>query len=355
MSFSTPLSSPYLGRGIQPMPPIPFPSLDDHQLEADAPSQAPQPSTPPSTPPRIAVPTPERRYPAKVQGGHIIFPITPDTKSKLKTMKQEGDQGVLYSIKIERTDGSCGRYFGTSGQPLGRFAHHGTQFTHADEKSRRLFVDGKANPGGLSIGIVETLELEKLADAETAAIVKAREAAAEATVRKAEKVDEVFNQRLGGGGGQVQTKAAKESPFTVSEIVAMIKKSYQSPESKKFGEHVESRKGAIYDIFFDETTRVHHIGFTTRDVRKRIQEHFCGIRHPDKPYGQTIPFFEKARANLENVRVRVFDVSSYLQQKISPADIECAFMQFFDQRGETVENIGNGGKGSFSRTTKLNS
>ena len=113
-------------------------------------------------------------------------------------------------------------------------------------------------------------------------------------------------------------------------------------------------RNVVYDFFFERSDkkkdRLHHIGQTSRPYKKRISEHLSGVNNPESTLGKTIPVYKLIRAAPDTVRIRSFNVDELRAKGIPLPLLETAFMQYFDERGEEVENKGSGGKGGGARS-----
>jgi hypothetical protein len=311
--------------------------------------------------------TPEKRIKAQQQkDGRIVINPSPNTKHKMAI-----GNGFLYSIKIDAHEDLPGhvvaakRYIGYS-ECAGRLSAHIFGFNHPEKKRGDLYRDARLHPELLSWGIIRFLKPgEDPEKAETKAIL--------ATGSK----ENGYNIRLGGGGGQSHKSTDTSCPYTIDQVVSMIKEVYQSPDGKSLKTIQRVRKGktkevlqhtlspadkkaqnVVYEILFespdgDKSKREHHVGQTTRAFGKRISEHLSGVNNPDSQAGQSIPMYKKIRANPSSVRIRVFNVDELVQKGIPLPILETAFMQYFHrEQHQKVENLGHGGKGSVARASK---
>ncbi len=367
----TPPSTPLASRAQQ----VPFPALSPQKSGAPA-SRGTPPSTPlasraqqvrsPAVPDQDTFDndpfTPAKRFKLERKGSRFAICPTPNTKAAMAA-----GQRILYSFKMDAytaedgTPVSAKRYIGYSENGVGRLALHIFGFNHADKAGRQFYLDVKEHPERLSWGIIRTLRPdEDPATAETTAI------------RTKDSRSNGYNIRLGGGGGRSQQGSTQTCPYTISEIVDMIRPTYQSPDPKKLLKKVRVRHGkpkeafflplseadkrarnVVYDFFFENSDekkdRVHHIGQTSRTFGARSSEHFSAINNPDSNAGRAIPLYKKIRATPDRVRVRVFNVEELLTKGIPLPLLEKAFMQYFISRGEEVENAKSGGKGPVCR------
>ena len=307
--------------------------------------------------------TPVKRVRAEQVTNKVVVRPSPATKKKM-----EKGERLLYSFKMDSYVNDEGvtvpakRYIGYTSQGNKRLSCHICGFNHPEKSGSQFYKDVKEHPEKLSWGIIRFLEpKEDAEEAETNAIL--------ANVSKGH----IYNIRLGGGGGQGREASELTCPYTIPQIVAMIKEGYKSPPAKPLRKAIKSRKGVskevfqvdlsdadkkarnvVYDFFFERSDkkkdRLHHIGQTSRPYKKRISEHLSGVNNPESTLGKTIPVYKLIRAAPDTVRIRSFNVDELRAKGIPLPLLETAFMQYFDERGEEVENKGSGGKGGGARS-----
>ena len=308
--------------------------------------------------------TPAKRIKAKQdEDGRIVIQPSPNTRKQMATRK-----GFLYSIKIDEHQDEAvktipaKRYIGYS-ECGGRLSGHIFGFNHPDKKRGKLYRDASLYPQFLSWGIIRFLEPgEDPEKAETDAIL--------ATDSKKKG----YNIRLGGGGGRSHKPTDVQCPYTIDQVVGMIKESYQSTDGKALKQVSRVRKGVrkevlqaalsqadkkaqnvVYEFLFesddgDKEKRQHHVGHTTRKFGKRVSEILSGVNNPDSAAGQALPMNPMIRANPSSARIRIFNVDEMVKKGIPTPILETAFMQYFHkERHQKVENLGAGGKGSVAR------
>jgi hypothetical protein len=309
--------------------------------------------------------TPKKRFRAEERKGRVVVLPTPKTKQK---MREEG--GFLYSFKMDEWKTPEGlvmpakRYIGYSESGAGRLALHIFGFNHSEEEGSQFYRDVSEHPERLSWGIIRFLKPgEDSKTAETEAIL----------AKKSKEKETGYNIRLGGGGGKSHKKEDQKCEYSIPQIVSMIRETYQSPAAKDMMRISRIRKGVrreafkvtlakedssvrnvIYDFFIEKSEkkedRQHHIGATGGPFSKRVAEHMSGVNNPDTKAGKGLPFYQTMRENPTRVRIRRFNVDELLAKGIPLSLLEKAFMQYFIERGEEVENEGHGGKGPTPQT-----
>ena len=278
--------------------------------------------------------------------GRIRFDFTPGIRKLLAAKKR-----YIYSIKNHVKQR---RYVGISGQCRGRLSHHAWSFNHPEKAKTPLSRDAHEHPDHFSVGLVRALsENDDGQAAETAVIVGT------------DSLENGYNTRLGGGGGVCQPVSSQETTaFTIDHVVAKIRENFH-PSKKRllkiradrlispFTKNEATMKNAVYEFLFDPTgdkkDRIHHIGYTTTTLGKRMSAHFSCINNKESKGGRSISLYREIRAHPEQVKVRTFDIKSLTSEGIPLPMLERAFMKFFVERGEQVRNIKGGGKGSVSK------
>lgn len=302
--------------------------------------------------------TPAKRFAATTDGDRITIQPSPGTRQTMTT-----GQRFLYSFKMDSYTADDGtpvpekRYIGYTENGIGRLALHIFGFNHSESSGSRFYKDVKDHPERLSWGIIRVLGPDEDAAAAESEAIQAKDS-----------IGQGYNIRLGGGGGARHSSSELTCPFSIPEIVGMIKSSYSSPNPKKLQQAIRVRKGTskkvftvplsetekrarnvVYDFFFEysdnKEDRVHHIGQTSRPFGTRISEHFSGVNNPDTKAGKAIPVYKMIRANPDLFRMRMFNVDELIDKGIPLPLLEKAFMQYFISRGEEVENERAGGKG----------
>jgi hypothetical protein len=273
--------------------------------------------------------------------------LTPGGKKALK-------QGsVLYRFKRESEDDEVDerRLIGFSDQADGRLRFYIWGFNHPEEQGSQLAREVAASPEKFEFGVIRTVSPEEdPKEAETAAIE------AKDSIRKG------YNQRKGGGGGRARsTSPQQECPYSLDEVVKMIQEDYESPVARPLkrkggklvpvvAESDKKMRNVVYEFLFDPSEkkeeRVHHVGFTTTTLAKRMSSHKSSMNNPRSRGFRTISLYPEIVAHPEHVKVRVFNIESLLRRGVPVWMLESAFMKFFSERGERVRNEGAGGKGS---------
>ena len=317
-----------------------LPTPDLSSLEAEPSTERKDPFTP-------AVSYPLRRSPSS---GKIRVQLTPGIKQRLKQRIPQ-----LYRIKRARPEDRSmeERLIGVTEQPDGRLGAYLSGFNNPEKAGTRLARDVSAHPDKFEFGLIRSLSQEEdMGEAETAAIV------AKDSIRHG------YNLRKGGGGGRARkTTPEQQSPYTLDEVVAMIEEDYHSPEFKLFKrdkgrlvptlfESDEKRKNVVYEFLFDPTSkkedRTHHVGYTTTSLKKRMSNHASNLNNPQSRGARTISLYQEMLGHEKDVKIRVFNTEKLREKGVPAWQLEQAFMQFFEQRGEKVRNAGAGGKGSVS-------
>lgn len=299
--------------------------------------------------------TPQKRYRTvrSPRSKRIRIAFTPSAKAQLKKSKVP----MLYSWKRGGVGTECEkRLIGFTSQPDGRLASYLWACNHPEKANGDFFQDLREHPEQFSFGKIRDLKPhEDSGTAETEAI------------REKDSIHHGYNKRLGGGGGQCQSSSKDEPcPYTLDQIVSMIRENYNSPCSKPL-RRLRGRvsldlsasdkrlKNVIYEFLFDPTgekkDRIHHPGYTTTTLGQRMSSHLSCINHPESQGFKTISLYNQIKAHPEQVKVRIFNVDELLKKKIPLPMLETAFMEFFKQRGETVRNYGAGAKGSISKAS----
>jgi hypothetical protein len=295
--------------------------------------------------------TPQRSYRLlrSPSSGSVRVPLTPRGKEALKR------GSVLYRFKQvgEGDEADEKRLIGFSDQANGRLRFYIWGFNHPEEERSQLARDVHAHPERFEFGVIRSVsEKEDPKQAETEAIV------AKDSIRGG------YNKRKGGGGGRARgTLPQQECPYSLDEIVAMIREDYESPLAKsmkrKGGKLVptvtesdKKKRNVVYEFLFDPTEkkedRIHHVGYTTTTLSARMSAHKSSLNDPESRGFRTISLYSEILAHPEHVKVRVFNVDKLVSKGIPVWALEAAFMQFFAERGESVRNMGAGGKGAVS-------
>ncbi len=293
------------------------------------------------------VDTPVKRYPVERSpiSGRVHLLLTPGIRSRA-----DAHQSILYSWKREADETHQTKWLiGTTEDMLGRISSYIARGN--DPRASDSFAqDLSEHPELFSWGVIrDILPGEDSGVAETQGMLSHGR-------------ENCYNLRLGGGGGKRQPQALESSSFTIDQIVGMIGDTYQSPSSKqihrigkKFTIDLTCRekkmKEVIYEFLFDPTgkkeDRIHHPGYTTTTVTRRMSAHITFVNHPHKSMCKSLrELYEEISQHPDYTRVRLFDVSDLLDKGIPLPIVETAYMEFFSRRGETVRNLGCGGKGS---------
>ena len=322
----------------QKMRRLPVPQLPPERTSSSEPTEAEQN-------------TPQRSYKLmrSPTSGSVRVPLTPGGKKALK-------QGsVLYRFKREGQgdEDDEKRLIGFSDQADGRLRFYIWGFNHPEEQGSQFAREVAASPEKFEFGVIRTVPPEEdPGKAETEAIE------AKDSIRRG------YNQRKGGGGGRARrTSQQQKCPYSLDEVVKMIREDYESPVARPLkrrgGELVptvadsdKKMKNVVYEFLFDPSEnkedRVHHVGFTTTTLAKRMSGHKSSLNNPQSRGAQTISLYQEILAHPEYVKVRVFNIESLLRKGVPVWMLESAFMKFFSERGERVRNEGAGGKGSVS-------
>jgi hypothetical protein len=295
--------------------------------------------------------TPQKSYKLlrSPTSGSVRVDMTPGGKKALK-------QGsVLYRFKRESEDDEVDekRLIGFSDQADGRLRFYIWGFNHPEEQGSQLAREVAASPEKFEFGVIRTVSPEEdPKEAETAAIE------AKDSIRRG------YNQRKGGGGGRARsTSPQQECPYSLEEVVKMIQEDYESPVARTLkrkggklvpvvAESDKKMRNVVYEFLFDPSEkkedRVHHVGFTTTTLAKRMSSHQSCLNRPQSRGARTISLYPEILAHPEHVKVRVFNIEKLLSRGVPVWMLESAFMKFFSERGERVRNEGAGGKGSVS-------
>lgn len=295
--------------------------------------------------------TPQKSYKLRrsPSSGSVRVAMTPGGKRALK-------QGsVLYRFKREGEENAVDekRLIGFSDQADGRLSFYIWGFNHPEEQGSQFAREVAESPEKFEFGVIRAVRPEEdPGKAETEAIE------AKDSIRKG------YNQRRGGGGGRARkTSPRQESPYSLEQVVEMIREDYESPVARplkrKGGKLVPTvvdsdkrMRNVVYEFLFDpteeKTDRVHHVGFTTTTLAQRMSSHTSCLNNPRSRGARTISLYQEILAHPEQVKVRVFNIESLLRKGVPVWMLESAFMKFFSERGEQVRNEGAGGKGSVS-------
>jgi hypothetical protein len=305
--------------------------------------------------------TPVKRY-SFIRSSEGIKILTTPTAGR-RLLKER----ILYSFKRRAQKNKADkesvaqRLIGFTEQGSGRVSYYLWGCNHPKEDRSTFSQEVNEHPEDFSFGIIRTLkDDEDSSQAETEAILAK------------ESIRHGYNTNLGGGGGRSHKAEDRKCPYTIHNIVSMIKEDYQSPESKPLHRVIKKHNGArkevlapvlskedkkaqniVYEFLFDPTgekkDRIHHPGYTTTTLGERVSKHMTCVNNPESKGGRTISLYREIRAHPEWVKIRRFNVDALVKKGIPVTILETAFMQFFHERGEKVRNLGSGGKGSVAQ------
>ena len=299
--------------------------------------------------------TPKKSYALgrSPSSGRIRVDITPNGKKALK------DGTALYRFKKigegDATDEK--RLIGVSDQPDGRLRSYIWAFNHSEEEGSQLAREVSESPEDFEFGLIRRLSPD-----EDPKIAETEAIEAKSSIRGG------YNRRKGGGGGRARRGVPEqETKYSLDDVVQMIKEDYNSPQFRAFKriggrlvsvleESDKNKKDVIYEFLFDPTgkkeDRIHHVGFTTTELRKRMAGHMSSLNNPKSRGARTMSVYSEILAHPKDVKVRVFNIEELKKKGVPAWQLEQAFMEYFSsERGEQVRNLGAGGKGSVSHAS----
>lgn len=331
------------------------------------PAQAPTPIPVISStePPAAAAPipglanvTPVKNYPIQVcDDGRIRIILTPKGKESLKAAPS-----VVYRFKRTTTEQ---RYIGATQNPQGRVRSHQYAMNNPEKVLTALSQEISDTPDDFVFGVILELPKDRDARTEETTLIK---------YHKATEPSHGYNRREGGGGGVAQKKKTGQDGPTMDQkkLVKKISEGYASPEGRPLtkGEKItvtlpskdRTSKSVIYDILYtpteNKTDRIHHIGYTTTTLGQRLSSHMSMVNNPQGKAAQRAgnkltDLYEAIRKDPDHYSIRIYDVSTLVNEGTGLPDLETAYMEFFQkERKETVQNYGCGGRGSVAQARK---